>query len=37
VFFFPTVNTKVKGEKAQEQLYVNQLTKITSGKQKKEE
>jgi len=37
VFFFPTVSSKVKGEEAQKALYINQLTKITSDKQKKEE
>ncbi|GAX88385.1 conserved hypothetical protein [Lebetimonas natsushimae] len=35
VFFFPTVDSKIKGEKGKANLYVNQLTKIT--KQKKEE
>ena len=37
VFFFPTVSSKDKGEEAQKALYINQLTKITSDKQKKEE
>jgi flagellar basal body-associated protein FliL len=37
VFFFPNINTKVKGEKAQQKLYIKQLTKITTGNQKKEE
>jgi flagellar basal body-associated protein FliL len=37
VFFFPTINSKVKGKEAQKALYVNQLTKITTDKQKKEE
>jgi len=35
VFFFPTLDSKVKGEKEKENLYLNQLTKIT--KQTKEE
>jgi flagellar basal body-associated protein FliL len=35
IFFFPTIDSKVKGEKEKQQLYLNQLTKITQ--QKKEE
>lgn len=35
VFFFPTLDSKVKGEKEKTNLYLNQLTKIT--KQTKEE
>jgi flagellar basal body-associated protein FliL len=35
VFFFPTLDSKVKGEKEKANLYLNQLTKIT--KQTKEE
>ncbi len=37
VFFFPTLNSKVQGKNAQKALYLKQLTKITPGKQKKEE
>jgi len=37
VFFFPTLNSKVKGKEAQKTLYIKQLTKITTDKQKKEE
>ena len=36
VFFFPTIHSKVKKENLQD-LYVKQLTKITTTKQKKEE
>jgi flagellar basal body-associated protein FliL len=36
VFFFPTITSKVKKEDLQD-LYVKQLTKITTDKQKKEE
>jgi flagellar basal body-associated protein FliL len=35
VFFFPTLDSKIKGEKEKANLYLNQLTKIT--KQTKEE
>jgi len=35
VFFFPTINSTVKGEKEKANLYLNQLTKVTQ--QKKEE
>jgi flagellar basal body-associated protein FliL len=35
IFFFPTIDSKIKGEKEKENLYLNQLTKIT--KQTKEE
>jgi len=37
VFFFPTLDIKVKGEDAQKQLYIEQLTKITNTKTQKEE
>jgi hypothetical protein len=37
IFFFPTINSKIKGKEAQKALYINQLTKITADKQKKEE
>jgi hypothetical protein len=37
VFFFPTIDTKVKGEEAQKALYIEQLTKVTSKKIQKEE
>jgi flagellar basal body-associated protein FliL len=36
VFFFPTINSQVKGEKAKSQLYVKQLTKITTNHKKEE-
>ncbi|WP_024788208.1 MULTISPECIES: DUF4492 domain-containing protein [unclassified Lebetimonas] len=36
VFFFPTINSQVKGEKAKAQLYVKQLTKITTNHKKEE-
>jgi len=36
VFFFPTVDTVVKKQN-QTELYVNQLTKVTSKKTQKEE
>ena len=36
VFFFPTITSKVKKEDLKD-LYINQLTKITTDKQKKEE
>ena len=36
VFFFPTVDTVVSKEK-QTDLYINQLTKVTTQKIKKEE
>jgi len=36
VFFFPTVDTVVSKEK-QKDLYINQLTKVTTQKNKKEE
>ena len=32
VFFFPTIDSVVKDKKAQQDLYINQLTKITSKK-----
>jgi flagellar basal body-associated protein FliL len=31
VFFFPTLSSKVKGEEAQKNLYIEQLTKTTSN------
>jgi flagellar basal body-associated protein FliL len=37
VFFFPTLNSKVKGKEAQKALYLKQLTKVSTDKQKKEE
>jgi phosphotransferase system glucose/maltose/N-acetylglucosamine-specific IIC component len=37
VFFFPTIDSKIKTKQAKEALYINQLTKITADKQKKEE
>lgn len=37
VFFFPTIHSKVKGEENLQDLYVKQLTKIITTKQKKEE
>ncbi len=37
VFFFPTIQSKIKGEENLKDLYVKQLTKITTSKQKKEE
>jgi hypothetical protein len=37
VFFFPTLGFKVHSKEARKTLYINQLTKITPGKQKKEE
>ena len=36
VFFFPTVDTVVKDKKAQQELYINQLTKITTKNTEKE-
>jgi beta-lactamase regulating signal transducer with metallopeptidase domain len=36
VFFFPTVDTVVSKDK-QADLYINQLTKVTTQKAKKEE
>jgi len=36
VFFFPTVDTVVSKDK-QVDLYINQLTKVTTEKSKKEE
>jgi len=36
VFFFPTVDTVVSKDK-QVDLYINQLTKVTTQKSKKEE
>jgi len=36
VFFFPTIDSKVKGEKAKSSLYLNQLTKITTDNKKEE-
>jgi flagellar basal body-associated protein FliL len=36
VFFFPTITSKVKKEDLQD-LYINQITKVTTYKQKKEE
>jgi phosphotransferase system glucose/maltose/N-acetylglucosamine-specific IIC component len=37
VFFFPTIDQKVKNEGEKEALYLNQLTKSAAIKQKKEE
>jgi len=37
VFFFPTLNSKVKDKSQQKALYLKQLTKIGTDKQKKEE
>jgi hypothetical protein len=37
VFFFPTVDTVVKDKKAQQELYINQLTKITTKKNTEKE
>jgi flagellar basal body-associated protein FliL len=31
VFFFPTIDSKVKGEEAKQQLYIEQLTNTTSN------
>ena len=36
VFFFPTVDSQIKGEKAKAALYVNQLTKVTTDTKKEE-
>jgi len=36
VFFFPTVDSKIKGEKAKASLYLNQLTKVTTDNKKEE-
>jgi len=36
VFFFPTVDSKIKGEKAKASLYLNQLTKVTTDTKKEE-
>ncbi len=36
VFFFPTITSKVSKEKLQD-LYVEQLTKVTTNQHKKEE
>jgi hypothetical protein len=37
VFFFPTIDVKVPGKEAQKALYIEQLTKVTPKKSKKEE
>jgi hypothetical protein len=37
VFFFPTIDKVVHGKEAKQALYIEQLTKITSTKTKKEE
>ena len=37
VFFFPTIDSQVKGEKAQQALYIEQLTKITPTKKTEKE
>ncbi len=37
VFFFPTVDTKVNGEKAKQALYINYLTKNTTTKKSQKE
>ena len=37
VFFFPTVDTVVKDKAQKEQLYINQLTTISTQKTTKEE
>jgi flagellar basal body-associated protein FliL len=37
VFFFPTIDVKVPEKEAQKALYIEQLTKITPLKSKKEE
>jgi len=37
VFFFPTIDVKVPGKEAQKALYIEQLTKVTPLKSKKEE
>jgi flagellar basal body-associated protein FliL len=31
VFFFPTIDSKVKGEEAKKELYFKQLTNTTSN------
>ncbi len=36
VFFFPTVDTKVKGKEAKQALYIDYLTKTTQKSQKEE-
>ena len=37
IFFFPTIDVKVPGKEAQKALYIEQLTKVTPKKSKKEE
>jgi hypothetical protein len=37
VFFFPTIDVKVPEKEAQKALYIEQLTKVTPLKSKKEE
>ncbi len=37
VFFFPTIDSKIKTTQAKEALYLKQLTKVTASEQYKEE
>ena len=35
-FFFPTLSSKIKSKEAQKELYIQQLTKITTTSKKEE-
>ncbi|NPA11558.1 MAG: DUF4492 domain-containing protein [Epsilonproteobacteria bacterium] len=35
-FFFPTLSSKIKSKQAQQELYIKQLTKITTTTKKEE-